>query len=52
MDKDELIELLQKASDICWDNVDKVTSIDLHDIGGALDEMIYDLERVDVTDEG
>jgi hypothetical protein len=47
MDKDELIELLQKASDICWDNVDEFKSIDLYDMGEALDGMIYDLEQID-----
>ena len=49
MEKDELIELLRKASEICWDNVDKTDDIDLHDIGTMLDGMVYDLEQVDVA---
>jgi hypothetical protein len=51
MDKNELIELLQKAADICFDYIDEVKSIDLHDMGSTLEGMIYDLEQVDVTNE-
>jgi len=52
MDKDELIELLRKAADMCFDYVDEVEYIDLHDMGSTLEGMIYDLEQVDVTNEG
>jgi len=44
MDKNELIELLRKAAEICWDNVDEVEDVDLHDMGERLEGMIEDLE--------
>jgi hypothetical protein len=44
MDKNELIELLKKAAEICWDNVNEVEYVDLHNMGEILEGMIDDLE--------